>query len=367
MLELILKWFDYEVDSDDEWEEEEPGESLHGSEDEKDEENPDDNEYDVDNEFMVPHGYLSDEEARADEEENENMTPESQKFKLKILGEQFEAERNEKTLKLKPKIIGCVWLGPNNTYPENTPKKVVDFLTARHAWVSRIPVVLLSSASENTDVECHTPTMSRGSTRKTKVPPEALPDLIRLIHGNTYGRKFLVREFLTFWSKGHQGKENQISKASLIKKISEIGNWMSCPEEGPMHLKACWYVTEEIRKKYLGDEELTLPNRWTYNLVHKRKSEIVDGNEKTEKQEKEKEKKTVPLITQFTKKITQEEKKRQLSMQPAKDEASKPILQRPPKRAVLISLPRKEEKTAAVTNTGEPENKKANCNNSEDK
>lgn len=32
------KWFDYEVDSDDEWEEEEPGESLKGSDDEKDEE-----------------------------------------------------------------------------------------------------------------------------------------------------------------------------------------------------------------------------------------------------------------------------------------------------------------------------------------
>lgn len=48
--------FDYEVDSDDEWEEEEPGESLKGSDDEKDEENPEENEYDVDNEFMVPHG-----------------------------------------------------------------------------------------------------------------------------------------------------------------------------------------------------------------------------------------------------------------------------------------------------------------------
>lgn len=51
--------FDYEVDSDDEWEEEEPGESLRGSDDEKDkdEEDPDENDYDVDNEFMVPHGY----------------------------------------------------------------------------------------------------------------------------------------------------------------------------------------------------------------------------------------------------------------------------------------------------------------------
>lgn len=53
---ILQKWFDYEIDSDDEWEEEEPGESLKGSDDEKDEENPEENEYDVDNEFMVPHG-----------------------------------------------------------------------------------------------------------------------------------------------------------------------------------------------------------------------------------------------------------------------------------------------------------------------
>lgn len=53
---ILQEWFDYEIDSDDEWEEEEPGESLKGSDDEKDEENPEENEYDVDNEFMVPHG-----------------------------------------------------------------------------------------------------------------------------------------------------------------------------------------------------------------------------------------------------------------------------------------------------------------------
>ena len=48
---------DYNVDSDDEWEEEDlDGESLRGSDDDNYEENVEDNEYDVDNEFMVPHG-----------------------------------------------------------------------------------------------------------------------------------------------------------------------------------------------------------------------------------------------------------------------------------------------------------------------
>uniref|UniRef100_A0A8C4QQ70 Uncharacterized protein n=1 Tax=Eptatretus burgeri TaxID=7764 RepID=A0A8C4QQ70_EPTBU len=50
---------DYEVDSDDEWNEEEPGESLSHSEGEEDD---DDNDG-----FFVPHGHLSDEEGASDE------------------------------------------------------------------------------------------------------------------------------------------------------------------------------------------------------------------------------------------------------------------------------------------------------------
>jgi len=63
----LQTFFDYEVDSDDEWEEEEPGESLHGSDDEKESED----EYEVDNEFFVPHGYLSDEENVGEKDEDQ--------------------------------------------------------------------------------------------------------------------------------------------------------------------------------------------------------------------------------------------------------------------------------------------------------
>lgn len=52
---------DYEVDSDDDWEEEAEGESLDGSAAGSDEEQEPNDEYEVDNELFVPHGYLSDE------------------------------------------------------------------------------------------------------------------------------------------------------------------------------------------------------------------------------------------------------------------------------------------------------------------
>jgi len=35
---------------------------------------------------------------------------EEQKEKLKLLGEQFDQERNEKTKQLRPIVLGCVWV-----------------------------------------------------------------------------------------------------------------------------------------------------------------------------------------------------------------------------------------------------------------
>ncbi|XP_011873816.1 PREDICTED: chromatin assembly factor 1 subunit A-B [Vollenhovia emeryi] len=313
------KWFDYEVDSDDEWEEEEPGESLKGSDDEKDEENPEDNEYDVDNEFMVPHGYLSDEEAQADEEEMEDMSPQTQKMKLKILGERFEAERNAKTYKLKPKIVGCIWQGPDNSFPAFISPKIKEFLLARQAWVNSIPIVFPSESPEedtSANAECKTSIHQQSvrGAKKTKFPDEALPDLILLVHGNRHGRHGLMKEFMTFWSKKGGG---HLSKVSILSKINEIADRIACPEEGPMHLKSCWYVSEDIRKQHLPGVELPLPNRWKYILTLDRKKDteniVADKIEKGEGKEKEKEKKYVSLITQFTKKITQEELKKQLA------------------------------------------------------
>ncbi|XP_076620675.1 uncharacterized protein LOC143341608 [Colletes latitarsis] len=330
------KWFNYDVDSDEEWEEEEPGESLHGSDDERNEENPDDNEYDVDNEFMVPHGYLSDEELRADDEEKIDMSPETQKFKLKALGEQFETERKTQTSRLEPKIIGCVWRGPENTFLGNIPQRTMDFLSAHEVWVRQVPVTLQTSNENEAANECGASTPS-ASASKRKVPDEALPQLIRLTHGNTHSRKFLAREFMSYWSK--ENNKDQISKSNLFRKIREIGKWMACPEEGPMYQKSCWYVPENVRKEYLS-EDLSLPNRWSYSLVPPRKSDVAEVADKLEKDEK----KNSPLITQFTKRITQEEMKKQLTFKSAGTSSQSKLSQtKTPKRATLISVGRGEQ------------------------
>jgi len=57
------------------------------------------------------------------------QSPQTQKMKLKILGEQFEAERNAKMHKLKPKIIGCIWEGAGNSFPEFGEYTLASFAT----------------------------------------------------------------------------------------------------------------------------------------------------------------------------------------------------------------------------------------------
>ena len=41
---------------------------------------------------------------------DEDNTPETQKAKLKILQQEFAAEMKKKTEKIKPRLIGCIWL-----------------------------------------------------------------------------------------------------------------------------------------------------------------------------------------------------------------------------------------------------------------
>ncbi|KAK7889220.1 hypothetical protein WMY93_024780 [Mugilogobius chulae] len=103
---------DYEVDSDEEWEEEEPGESLSHSEGE-DEEGEEGGEEDDDDDdgFFVPHGYLSDDEGALEEEDGGDL--EKQKLQQKLKAKEWdELMSNKKKMKLlEPVVKGCMWEG----------------------------------------------------------------------------------------------------------------------------------------------------------------------------------------------------------------------------------------------------------------
>ncbi|XP_055309206.1 chromatin assembly factor 1 subunit A-like [Sitodiplosis mosellana] len=278
---------DYEVDSDDEWEEEEPGESLHGSDDEKEVESED--EYEIDNEFFVPHGHLSDEELQNEDEPDFN-DPENLKFKLKLAQNEFEHERKKKTQKLKPRLIGLIWQNSNGLKPDNCSNGVWELMN-KHALLFNEPTVKVerpTNQTENSDDE-NTNTKPLG-VRRLQIGEKEIPDLIRLINGNQNSSKFLVKEFCAFLAKNHQ-PHREYASSSIMAKIKELAAWQSCPEEDCcMYRKMCWYVRVETRKRY-NVNDLTFPNTWSYTIPPRRPvgmNEVEGESKATENNEVEK-------------------------------------------------------------------------------
>lgn len=346
------KILDYEVDSADEWEEEEPGESLHGSDDEKEKES--DDEYEVDNGVFVPHGYLSEDEG--DEEENEEvLSPETQKAKLKLLGEEFEAQMKSKTSALKPIIIVLTAALQASSLGSSRYQKLLE---RRAVWREDEGAINLSQLKNDdcldgqgvpsSDPNCVTFTSGPGAKKKI-ISEEAIPALITLVHGNQNKRVFLTNEFSAFLGKSRSSSTDNAeetalagqleasgqpirpstpsaptvnpltlkwpglppaSRISISNKIKEIATWGACPEEGPLHNRMCWYVPEETRVKY-GLVDMKLPNnQWHYTLKPKvfnhSNSPVANGGAGSASGAESR-----ALITKFTKVMTPEEKQRQ--------------------------------------------------------
>ena len=268
------------MDSDDEWEEEEPGESLHGSDDEKEKESEDD--YEVDNDFFVPHGHLSDEELQNEDNEMDDNTPEAQKVKLKLLQDEFNVEMKKKTEKIKPRLIGCIWMNEMGGRPENCPQVFWDLLQFR-AILSAGPIVLRQPPKEDVagegDAEADAEDNDTEKTDKRKgqsLSEEEVRDLIRLVQGNLNSSKFMVKEFQKYREKTAEAVEGDgqplkiVTNMHILRKIKEIANW----ENG------CWAVRKEFLEQY-GGAELPLEGKeWEYSLVPKRTKETMKAAEK---------------------------------------------------------------------------------------
>ncbi|XP_069695824.1 chromatin assembly factor 1 subunit A-like [Periplaneta americana] len=319
------KFFEYEVDSDDEWEEEEPGESLHGSDDEKESED----EYEVDNEFFVPHGYLSDEENVG--QEDEDQSPEAQKTKLKLLELEFEEEMKQKTERIKPRLIGCIWFA--SQVADSATNQLLKLLSPYQAVYQDGPIDLTApDANAMTTGSPEFRNVSSPTTpslkKRKKFPEEAIPALIKLIHGNVNKREFLAREFLAYWSNDQKKSAGEVTtegssegsistvsspgdifKKSVSNKIKELATWIACPEEGPMSGRMCWYVLQETRIAHgLGD--IVLPNTlWTYTFKPKRRKSDFQTPSPSSAVNSESNPKQ--LITKFTKIMSEGERKKQ--------------------------------------------------------
>lgn len=267
----------------------------------------------------MPHGHLSDEELQQDEDIEEDNSPEAQKAKLKILQQEFAAEMKKKTEKIKPRLIGCIWMQGNEDEngasvqgngekSYNCSNIIWRILKAREMLCADEEIVLMEKL-EPKILQCIVETENVEKTpsqpKRIQITDDSVKDLIKLVHGNTNNRKFLIREFQAFRLKNYFNDPDyqEFSIRSVHEKLSEICAYQSCPVDGVMFGKKCWYVKPEMQRKYFGDNEtISLPNEWNYILEVKRKT-LDPVQKKVAETEKTSPPASTKKITQITPKV----------------------------------------------------------------
>ncbi|XP_021488575.1 chromatin assembly factor 1 subunit A [Meriones unguiculatus] len=241
---------DYEVDSDDEWEEEEPGESLSHSEGDEDDDVGEDE--DEDDGFFVPHGYLSEDEGVTEE----CADPENHKVRQKLKAKEWDEllAKGKRFRVLQPVQVGCVWAAEAANCTGSDLKLLQQF------------TVCLLDVAPPDEPELKAP-------RREKRDQHILAQLLPLLHGNVNGSKVIIREFQERCRRGllslpsptlHPQTPNAEdamavpSKARLKRLISENSAYEKRPD-----FRMCWYVHPQVLRSF-GQECLPVPCQWTY-------------------------------------------------------------------------------------------------------
>ncbi|XP_076802654.1 uncharacterized protein LOC143446757 [Clavelina lepadiformis] len=191
--------FDYEIDSDDEWEEPGEGEDIANS-DGEDEVDKDEEDDDGDG-FFVPHGYLSDDEGVDRDAEDEGSGDISEQ-KLKMKQQEFENSFKQKIKILTPITVGCIWEDNRDEFESHHVQMLIKY-EAQFFTPTPIDVdgIQLSENGQKSKSESN-----KANAKSYGVPDEAIPDLIRLLHGNPHSLSRLVPEFQAYWQ--HKNVEN---------------------------------------------------------------------------------------------------------------------------------------------------------------
>ncbi|CAH8638899.1 unnamed protein product [Heterobilharzia americana] len=225
---------DYSADSDDEWEEEEPGESITQSdneEEEEEEEKEEDDDEDDDDNFLVPHGYLSDDEGVAAEEGEGPIPDEMKQLRQQLSVAEYEAAHRRGLQRLKPLLIGPLWLPepveciPNSTtniinnqcLEENKENielsercginKQVNEKTEFQLMKSVLSIYRVFLWTPNLPISVEPDIIASTPSRRLKksLPEEAMPYFIHLVHRSHLGKHKLAFEFRVFWHRHTTG------------------------------------------------------------------------------------------------------------------------------------------------------------------
>eukprot|EP00250_Pteridium_aquilinum_P018366 c24053_g2_i1 orf=288-3503(+) len=246
---------DYENDSDEEWEEEDPGESLSDCEKDEEDEKPDpDEDEEAGDGFVVPDGYLSESEvAHVDESESESdaehshdpttnvavgraMQPDGSQNLLKFARQRKVLEQltDQALRRNRPYIICNFHQSKSANIAQKTERDCLDALKVCPLFNEiQIEVPQDPQLLEQVDDD-----KKKSIKRRAKgLPPTALREMVEVLLSSTHGLKRLVDLLST--------KFPEASRSQLRDKIKEIADFVD------NH----WQVKKEIVEQ-LG---ITLP------------------------------------------------------------------------------------------------------------
>ncbi|KAL6840335.1 hypothetical protein ACP4OV_030145 [Aristida adscensionis] len=232
---------DYEVDSDDEWEEEDPGESLSDCEKDSDEVMEEDSKItdeESEDSFVVPDGYLSDNEGIQiesvldDKDEEANSSPNSQcteaeEFRSLLRQQKVLNTLTEQALRKSQPLVIC---NINNDKAELLTAgdlkgvakieqlclQVLSMRICPGAVVVDVPVIDCSSATAEGANQTNVKTSSPAAA--AAIPETDLPEIVQVIRSCRDGINKLV-ELL-------QQKFPNVSKSQLKSKVREISDFV---------------------------------------------------------------------------------------------------------------------------------------------
>ncbi|KAI9203783.1 chromatin assembly factor 1 subunit A-domain-containing protein [Polychytrium aggregatum] len=199
---------DYDVDSEEDWEEDEPGEALDSlSEDDEDMDEAEDIDEEEDG-WLVPHGYLSEDEG----EHDENL---GEKAKTKDM---FPKRRRLEPL--VPVIVGPVWestigsLSSQALLADMAAHVFGDLHISLDPFEARVPIGTGDDKERlNANGGLQTVRSPSRRTKSTVFPSELLAELIKSVVGSDKSKIQLAEEF----------KEKlRVNKGLTVAKISEI-------------------------------------------------------------------------------------------------------------------------------------------------
>lgn len=225
----------------------------------------------------------------------------------------------EKTCHIKPSLIGCCWLDDLNQEPQLL-KVLQRYATVVFSSTTPIRLSCSELICESGESPLGDDIARSEKASKRLVNDTDIPALIRVLHGSSYSKLTIIKEFLLYLERNRSEESKNgnkysdasfkflinkcvalylgPSKAQIMAKIADIASWTKCTEAGTMNGRTCWIVNADVLERY-NLTDLSAINTWEFATETKKRGRKADDS-RTEEDTPPAKTPRVSLLKKFT-------------------------------------------------------------------